>query len=136
MLDFLSSWTHVYLQRIRQEQDAAFEESLLEDQRKEEERQRQEQEEREAAQHAAESELEASQLQDLREERVKILREEFAKEPDGEGTVKIGIQLPDGNRLNRMFFISDQLQRVYDFVEMNVHDKVGTHSSIELMTRA
>eukprot|EP00730_Choanoeca_flexa_P008584 TRINITY_DN12508_c0_g2_i11.p1 TRINITY_DN12508_c0_g2~~TRINITY_DN12508_c0_g2_i11.p1 ORF type:complete len:267 (+),score=59.28 TRINITY_DN12508_c0_g2_i11:31-831(+) len=97
-------------QLLRQEQDAAFQQSLLEDQRKEEER-RQRQEAEQQAQAAA-----AQAVAD-RQAKLARLQAEFPAEPEaGEDVVKIGIQLPHRERLSRRFRISDQVQMLYDFV--------------------
>lgn len=94
-------------ERLRQEQDAAFYESLAEDRRKEEaaERGKREAEESAAAFQRTISSKEAS----------------LPPEPpaDGEDTVQLMVRFPTGGRLTRRFRASDRLSAVFDFIDVS-----------------
>eukprot|EP00045_Choanoeca_perplexa_P004321 m.37488 g.37488 ORF g.37488 m.37488 type:complete len:433 (+) comp12509_c0_seq1:140-1438(+) len=97
-------------QVLRQEQDAAFQQSLLEDQRKAEERRRQEESEQAAQQEAANAVAQ-------REARLARLQVEFPAEPEtGDDVVKIAVQLPHRQRVSRRFKVTDTVGMLYDYV--------------------
>jgi FAS-associated factor 2 len=97
--------------QIREEQDRAFEEALLEDQereRKQREEERRLEEEREAAER--EAEMERNRLQD-RERRRELCKQRLGTEPPmGAGVTQLAIRLTDGSRLQRRFRDTDKLQ--------------------------
>mmetsp|Transcript_39748 Transcript_39748/g.124867 ORF Transcript_39748/g.124867 Transcript_39748/m.124867 type:complete len:418 (+) Transcript_39748:99-1352(+) len=115
--------------RIREEQDLAFQQSLLEDQLREreaEEQRKREEEERERAlreQQQAEAAARRAEEEAARNEVERLRRKEEKKElfmgpePTGEGTSLIAIKLPDGSRLQRRFCYTDKVQAIYDFLD-------------------
>ncbi|EDQ85566.1 uncharacterized protein MONBRDRAFT_29043 [Monosiga brevicollis MX1] len=104
-------------QAIREEQDLAYQQSLLEDQRKSEERRlEQERAEQEAAEAAAAEAKQAQATQD-RHARLAALKANFPAEPvKGDGVIKVAIQLPQ-RRVHRLFRTSDPTSLIYDFVD-------------------
>lgn len=116
--------------RLREEQEAAFAESLARDAAREREVEaKRAQEEAECARVAEEERLatEAKQreeeaerarqeeIESRRVEKTKRLREE--PEEGAEGVSKLAIRLPDGSRAERRFRGSDPISDVYDFVD-------------------
>jgi len=109
--------------RLRAEQDAAYQESLVEDEAKErklrEEQERAEKEERERLEREQQQEKERQER-----EQAKIRTREYrrqnlpteASEKD-KASVLISVKLPDGRQVRRRFRHSDTLQSVLDFVD-------------------
>ncbi|KAF0306335.1 FAS-associated factor 2-B [Amphibalanus amphitrite] len=102
-------------QELRQQQDAAYQESLRADQEKErrrqQERERQEQEERERQEQERQRQLKKEEIA-----RQKIeLASEIPDEPalDQPDCVRISIKLPDGSRIERRFSTSHSLKVLY-----------------------
>ena len=116
--------------RLREEQDAAFAESLARDAaraREVEEQRRQEEEAREREEEARRVEAEerrrredaererARAIESRRVAKASSLREE--PEEGAEGVSRLAIRLPDGSRAARRFHSSDTISDVYDFVD-------------------
>jgi len=103
-------------QSIREEQDAAFAETLRQDQEKERKRK----EEEEAKRAAEEAELAAVRAVEERKEAIKRLRQGLivAPEPEreDENALRLLVRLPDGRRLERRFSKSQPLSDLYKFV--------------------
>lgn len=113
---------------LRAEQDNAYQEALMLDRAKEEsertervrmERQRQEDERRQQERLA---------LRELKRKRVPEPPEDGKKG----GVTELAIRLPDGKRLQRKFFATDNVGNVYDFVECEAEQLDGV--TFELMT--
>jgi len=104
--------------RIREEQDVAFQQSLLEDQEKQEkvvEEERKKKEEFEVQQ--KQDQLRQTKQKELEQRRERISKS-LAPEPEpGDGVTQLIIRLTDGSRLQRRFYIKDRLQTVMDFVD-------------------
>ena len=114
-----------YNRLIREEQEAAFAESLAEDQRREAEREALREKEREKEREAEEAERqlreEQQKMQEMQEavvQRRRARSETIPEEPlaGGEDVTKILIRLPDGSRVQRRFLNHDKIRVVYDFV--------------------
>ncbi|XP_004363824.2 hypothetical protein CAOG_02985 [Capsaspora owczarzaki ATCC 30864] len=106
-------------QLLRDEQDAAYQQSLAADQEKARRRQAEQerlraQEEAEAQQARAEEEAIVARER-AREDKKRVLAAEPA--PNTPGTTRIVLQLPTGSRLERRFYVDDTLQLVHDFVD-------------------
>lgn len=116
--------------RLREEQDAAFAESLardaarareVEDQRRREEEAKEREEEArrvEAEERRRREDAERERVRAIESRRVakaSSLREE--PEEGAEGVSKLAIRLPDGSRAARRFHSSDTISDVYDFVD-------------------
>ena len=116
--------------RLREEQDAAFAESLARDaaraREQEEARQKEEEERARVAEEARiaadlkrmEEEAEAARRDAIdarRAEKVGKLRSEPGEDEDG--VSKLAIRLPDGSRAERRFYSSDRISDVYNFVD-------------------
>ncbi|XP_071493051.1 FAS-associated factor 2-like [Diadema antillarum] len=103
---------------LRQEQDAAYQESLRQDQEKaRKKREEQEQKEKEEQERRDEEE----ERQKKKEDRARLRIEKAANledEPDGSNpdAIKILFKLPDGKRLERGFLKTSSLEVLYDFV--------------------
>ncbi|KAL4436090.1 hypothetical protein ABPG77_005538 [Micractinium sp. CCAP 211/92] len=119
-------------QILREEQDAAYYESLRADQEKAEAAERQRREEEEAAAAAAAAaEAEARQkaeaadrlAQELRWKAASLPPEPPAEDPEA---VSLAVRLPAGGRYSRRFRRSDTLQSVFDFVDV----QSGTESGV------
>lgn len=105
-------------QTLREEQDAAYQQSLREDQEKEarkqeEERQRKLQEE-EAARKEREAQEEAERRVKEREEKKRRIPAEPA---ESDACARIVVQMPGGKRLTRRFPLTSTLQDLYDYVD-------------------
>ncbi|EGD76672.1 hypothetical protein PTSG_12671 [Salpingoeca rosetta] len=111
-------------QRLREEQDQAYQESLRKDrerQRLKEEEERRAREEEEAAQRA---QLEEQQRKQEEEEKRKETKTQLPPEPqEDEERILVAIKLPDGSRVKRHFRPSEQVKVMYDFV-FSHHDQV------------
>lgn len=116
--------------RLREEQDAAFAESLARDAaraREAEEQRRKEEEERVREEEARQVEAEElRRREDAERERVRAIESRrvakassLREEPEegAEGVSKLAIRLPDGSRAARRFHSSDTIADVYDFVD-------------------
>ena len=116
--------------RLREEQDAAFAESLARDAaraREAEEQRRKEEEERVREEEARQVEAEElRRREDAERERVRAIEirrvakaSSLREEPEegAEGVSKLAIRLPDGSRAARRFHSSDTIADVYDFVD-------------------
>ena len=116
--------------RLREEQDAAFAESLARDAaraREAEEQRRKEEEERAREEEARRVEAEElRRREDAERERVRAIESRrvakassLREEPEegAEGVSKLAIRLPDGSRAARRFHSSDTIADVYDFVD-------------------
>ncbi|TRY63484.1 hypothetical protein TCAL_06854 [Tigriopus californicus] len=105
-------------QTIRQEQDAAFQETLRLDQ----EKQRKRQEAEEQKQREAEEEQQRLRDEQERKERIQRMKielvSEIPEEPAKEDAeaVRVLIKLPGGQRLERRFLKSDSLKCLYYYV--------------------
>eukprot|EP00126_Sphaerothecum_destruens_P000061 Sdes_comp10079_c0_seq1m1676 len=105
-------------QRIRQEQDLAYHESLQQD--REKQRQREEAELRKKKQ-AEEEELEIARILKRKEEISNERKQRFSQltpEPSegGQDIISIGVKLPNGDRIQRRFHVDDSVVQLYDFV--------------------
>jgi len=115
----LESEELVLNRQLREEQDVAFQQSLLEDQEKE----RRAQEEAQAAEAAKEVAAREEQLKLLQQQnklnRKKILQSKIGVEPAANtpDVSQLLIRLPDGSRLQRRFKVSQTLQDVFDYIE-------------------
>jgi FAS-associated factor 2 len=130
-------------QRLRQEQDEAFQQSLATD-REKERRRREEQErikaEEAAAARAVEEALALEEAERLREEEMKKAREMKARqlpaEPlasDPQPTTLLAIRIgASGERLQRRFYQNDSIDLVYDFVESK--EEEIPHEKLEIVT--
>jgi len=110
---------------IRSEQEAAFEETLRQDQElesrrvEEEQRQQAEEEERQRAEEEARRTLEAEHQRKNEIARQKLeLVSEIPEEPDHSSAeaIRILIKLPEGQRLERRFLSTHSLKHIYYFV--------------------
>eukprot|EP01135_Chromosphaera_perkinsii_P007218 Nk52_evm26s745 gene=Nk52_evmTU26s745 len=105
-------------QMIRQEQDAAYLESLRQDQEKKRLREEAEARERREQEEAAEREnamkRAAEEAKRMRLERLQMLPEEPVKA--GPGVTTVVVRLPDGGRLQRRFRNEDKVYHIYDYV--------------------
>jgi FAS-associated factor 2 len=104
--------------RLREEQDRAFAASLEADKAKKKEREQQlaEEEERVALERERE-EMEQRKEEEFAAE-LRLRRSRLPPEPtssDASSTVLISLRLPSGERMERRFSTSDQLQSLYDF---------------------
>lgn len=103
-------------QRIREEQDAAYQLSLAADAKKEEERQRAEAAERERKEAELRSAQELANCKAQREDLLNSLRERLPEEgTDAEKVLRLSLQLPDGQREIRKFNPSDRLMDLYNW---------------------
>lgn len=118
-------------QILREEQDAAYYESLRADQEKAEAAERQRREEEEAAAAAAAAaEAEARQKAEAAERMAQELRWKAASLPpeppaDDAEAVSLAVRLPAGGRYSRRFRRSDTLQSVFDFVDVQSGTESG-----------
>lgn len=103
------------LQRLRAEQDLAYQRSLEADARKAQEKAQIEAEEREAA---LRERQEAERVQIARAKRISLLEAVEAQLNDeygGADAIKLSIQLPDGQRHVRRFSPDDPIERLYNW---------------------
>eukprot|EP00696_Hemimastix_kukwesjijk_P005571 gnl/Hemi2/17007_TR5647_c0_g1_i1.p1 gnl/Hemi2/17007_TR5647_c0_g1~~gnl/Hemi2/17007_TR5647_c0_g1_i1.p1 ORF type:complete len:426 (+),score=114.04 gnl/Hemi2/17007_TR5647_c0_g1_i1:172-1449(+) len=107
--------------QIRQEQDRAYQQSLLDDQRREREAaeaRRREQEERERLEMEEAARLSAEEaLRQARAAKRRSLPAEPAADDDKGAIASVNIRLPDGRRLQRRFPAGTPLSAVVDFIE-------------------
>jgi len=115
--------------RIREEQDSAYQEALLQDQLREQQREEAEEterresvlrEEEETAALAAAQEVEEilQQKEEAKRKRKAHMQALFqGSEPAGPGTALIAFKLPCGTRHQRRFLPSDAVQVLYDYLE-------------------
>lgn len=118
--------------RLREEQEAAFAESLARDaararevevqrEREEAERARIAEEQRVAEEKKMrEEEAERARLETIesrRVEKTKALKLRDEPQDGAEGVSKLAIRLPDGSRAERRFYSTDTIADVYDFVD-------------------
>jgi len=125
--------TRDFDRRIREEQEEAYQESLLADQERErmvnEERMRQDLDRARREQ----EERETMDRQRDRERRKEDLARSIAPEPpsDDRRAVRIAIRLPDGSRLQRRFSPESRVEAIYDFVDsqrvLSEYDLVSSH---------
>lgn len=105
-------------QNIREEQDAAFRETLRQDQEKEKKKQEAE----EAKQRLEQEEKDRIKKEEERKERIRAAKMDFIgripDEPDLKHpeAVRILIKLPEGQRLERRFLKSEPLESLYYWV--------------------
>jgi len=134
--------------RLREEQDAAFAESLARDaarareqeqarQREEEERARLAEEARIAADiKRLEEEAESARRDAIdarRVEKVGKLRSEPGEDEDG--VSKLAIRLPDGSRAERRFYSADRISDVYNFVDTLQELDIDSYSLVSNFPR-
>lgn len=103
------------LQSLRAEQDLAYQRSLEADARKAQERAQVEAEEREMA---LRERQETERMQAMRKKRISLLEElrtQLGDEYGGTDTIKLSIQLPDGQRHVRRFSPEDPIERLYNW---------------------
>lgn len=104
-------------EQIKRDQDAAYQESLELDKAK---RQKQDEEQERLRQLAKQEEDLEKQRIENRQKKMKECEEKLPKEPsDGEPLNKIArirFRLPNGEMLQRKFFIENSLQNVFDFL--------------------
>lgn len=104
---------------IRQEQDAAFQESLRQDQEKERrKREAEEEKRREEEEERARIQEEADRRDRIRRLKVELVSE-IPEEPSStttDNTVRVLIKLPGGQRLERRFLSSHSLKYLYYYV--------------------
>lgn len=130
-------------QRLRQEQDAAFQQSLAAD--REKEKRRQEELDRRRAEEVEAARVEAEQLaleESLRQQELDMKRNRELKarqlpaEPqanDPQPTTLLAIRIgAAGERLQRRFYQSDSIDLVYDFVESK--EEEIPHDRLEIVT--
>ncbi|KAK9853902.1 hypothetical protein WJX84_002215 [Apatococcus fuscideae] len=116
--------------RLREEQDAAFQQSLREDQERERKREEKRKAEQDAKQAAADAERRAKEEEDARQRAVVDAAEALQRRklekaaalgpapPRGSpDTTAVRIRLKDGSSHQRVFSAQDPLQAVFDFVE-------------------
>ena len=105
-------------QRIREEQDAAYQESLRQDQEKQrlkaEAEAKQKREDELAAQRELDAQHELEAKKKAKQEKMEMLPEE--PRSGGPGVTTIVVRLPDGGRLQRRFRNEDRVCQLYDFV--------------------
>lgn len=98
-------------QRLREEQDQAYQASLLADREKE----RQLKVEREAAKLM---EMEKKRQEQAKEQYIRFLCQKFVPVKEEEKMVKISFRLANGERVIRSFKGSDSLETLYEFIEV------------------
>ena len=103
---------------LRQEQDAAYQESLIADQEKEKRQ-------REASEAEEKERLLEKERRKAYEKWIENKSQSLPKEPDAdqEEAVHLMVKLPEGGRLNRRFRRSDSLSLVFDWVDVSLHEK-------------
>eukprot|EP01136_Pigoraptor_vietnamica_P025925 Opistho-1_new@80356 len=107
-------------QRIREEQDQAYLESLRADQEKEQRRLREIERQREEEESARMKELRAQQEKEERARQRKMKLARLPAEPtDDTLAARILVKLPNGARLDRRFPKTATVQDVYDYVDGN-----------------
>eukprot|EP01137_Pigoraptor_chileana_P010880 Opistho-2@60994 len=107
-------------QRIREEQDEAYLESLRQDQEKEQRRIRELERQREEEEAARSLELRAQQDKEERARQRKLKLARLPAEPtDDTLAARILVKLPNGARLDRKFPKTATVQDVYDYVDGN-----------------
>ncbi|KAL6080625.1 FAS-associated factor 2 [Balamuthia mandrillaris] len=115
---------------IREEQDLAYQESLLRDQERErqlrEEAERKEREERALLEAERQEEEEARRAEEARQQLLAEKQRRLPPEPapNSPTTAKIVIRLPDGVRMERLFHWTDTVQSLYDFVDVSQPENV------------
>lgn len=105
-------------QRLRNEQDAAFRESLLNDQRKERKR-REKLDTEKRIQQELEREIESKKIEkQTKRQRLRKMSESIPDEPskEMENIVNIRVRHPNGSNFNRRFNRSDFIRHIYMFV--------------------
>lgn len=113
---------------LRAEQDSAFQEALMLDRAKEE------------SERAEQLRIEKQRQEEKRREEEKVALREMKRKrvpaPPEDGTrekvTELVIRLPDGKRLQRKFFATDNVGNVYDFIECEVEQLDGV--VFDLMT--
>eukprot|EP00026_Physarum_polycephalum_P006154 Phypoly_transcript_06195.p1 GENE.Phypoly_transcript_06195~~Phypoly_transcript_06195.p1 ORF type:complete len:533 (+),score=100.93 Phypoly_transcript_06195:124-1722(+) len=107
--------------RLRDEQDAAYQQSLLEDQEKErkmrEEQERAEREERERREREEKEERERAEREQVKSRAREIRRRNIPPESTEKEAVLLVVKLPDGKQVRRKFKTGDTIQTVLDFVD-------------------
>ena len=106
---------------IRQQQDAALEESLRKDQEKERKLQEEASKKAEFEKFLKDKEDEEKKRFNSIMELKKTLVEELSDEPDpfSEDSIKLSFRLPNGKRLERRFHKNDPIKQLYFFVFCN-----------------
>lgn len=106
---------------LRDEQDAAYRQSLLEDQEKErktrEEAERREMEEREREEREAAEERERQDREQAKSRARELRKRNLPPESTEKESVLLVVKLPDGRQLRRKFRTSESVQTVLDFVD-------------------
>jgi len=106
---------------LRDEQDAAYRQSLLEDQEKErkmrEAQERSEREEKERAEREAEEERERVSREQAKLQAREIRRLNIPPESTEKESVLLVVKLPDGKQVRRKFRTADTMQIVLDYVD-------------------
>jgi len=107
--------------QIREEQDAAYLQSLAEDQEKERRRLEEERLQREEQERIEEEERRRREEEEQRNRAREAKRLALAHEPrdDDKESVKLTIRLPDGTRVSRRFHMHDTVQTVLDFIDVS-----------------
>lgn len=132
-------------QMLREEQDAAYYESLAADKEKEEAAKRAEREAEEAEKRAKQLEQKAIAEERKRKEEYERMLEfkesGLPPEPDSnaEDAVMLVVRLPDGRRFGRRFRKSDRFEAVFDFLDVqnkgNEEMKPGSYNLVRQYPR-
>jgi hypothetical protein len=125
---------------LRQEQDAAYYESLALDQQKEAEQraveQQMEEEERLMARRRAEEKARREEEEQALVRRLSQKEASLPPEPNlGDSVVTILIRLPGGERLSRRFFKSHLISSIYDFVDISTKGKLADYNLVRQYPR-
>jgi len=125
---------------LRQEQDAAYYESLALDQQKEAEQraveQQMEEEERLMARRRAEEEARREEEEQVLVRRLSQKEASLPPEPNiGDSVVTILIRLPGGERLSRRFLKSHLISSIYDFVDVSTKGNLAGYNLVRQYPR-
>lgn len=101
-------------QILRQQQEAAFQESLRADREKERRRQEEERQKQEQAREAERLEQERLDKRRQWEQRREEIRRNLPPEPETGDIVRVMLKFPTGTRLERRFLMTDSLEFLYN----------------------
>lgn len=116
-------------QLLRQQQEAAFQESLRVDREKDRRRQEEERQRQEEAREAERQEQERQDKLRQWEQHREDIRRNMPPEPESGDIVRVGLKFPSGARLERRFLLTDSLEFLYNVAL--THDDCPQNFSIQ-----